>query len=49
MEDDDDVDITIEDIKPSRSKSGFYGKMPDQSNNIRNIKYPYKNKFINFI
>ena len=34
MEDDDDVDITIEDIKPSRSKSGFYGKMPDQSNTI---------------
>ena len=34
MEDDDDVDITIEDIKPSRSKSGFYGKMPDQSNNF---------------
>ena len=34
MEDDDDVDITIEDIKPSRSKSGFYGKMPDKSNTI---------------
>ncbi len=34
MEDDDDVDITIEDIKPSRSKSGFYRKMPDQSNTI---------------
>ena len=34
MEDDDEIDITIDELKAGRSKSGFYGKSSDHSNTI---------------